>query len=413
MNPLNATWLNSEAIADTVMDWLRQPMTIAMVASLGAHGLLFLGLPAVTGKAKQPDTRTVGVVTLTPEEMAQLPKTTEIAQPPAKTLPLPHSPLTAALPQGMTSGPALPSLDFPESSPTGSTFYNVPLGSLNPPSEGLFSPTLRQLINNPYSSGSETPRSATSSATNSTKTQASAPRTILTPKVEFQTGEPETNPTPPQNSQTQQTNPVPQQTATPQPSPTSASPQQVASASQLQQPSPASTARPSPNSPSPVGSTNPVTPQMSPPPATPVGKTQPEVEKSYNPDDAVQDQAKSLSKMTKWAVALAKAQNVSDDSVNLKKIIAGDLLYPYGFQLSHLSPNPKTLLGVLIQADGKVSNPNDVWVLQGTGYSDLNNFVISELLKRTFKATGKKEVRTVEFGFTTDSSKVAPQQILY
>ncbi|MEB3292444.1 MAG: hypothetical protein VKJ24_04735, partial [Synechococcales bacterium] len=64
-------WQPSETLATAIVNFLRQPMTLAVLASTGAHGAFFLGLPLVTG-SNAPDLRTVNVVQLTPEEQAKL-----------------------------------------------------------------------------------------------------------------------------------------------------------------------------------------------------------------------------------------------------------------------------------------------------------------------------------------------------
>lgn len=55
--------------------FLRQPLALAVLASLGAHALLAIGLPMLSASGeKQPDARSVPVVELSPLEQARLPQ---------------------------------------------------------------------------------------------------------------------------------------------------------------------------------------------------------------------------------------------------------------------------------------------------------------------------------------------------
>ncbi|NJP08324.1 MAG: hypothetical protein HC866_01680 [Leptolyngbyaceae cyanobacterium RU_5_1] len=98
---------------------LRQPTSLAVIASLGVHGLLWFGLPLVSSsEQKPPDAeRTVQVVELSPLEQSRLPQS-----PLAQALtplpgPMPPKP-TDPLGMGDTSG-ATPSDATP--------YYNIPL----------------------------------------------------------------------------------------------------------------------------------------------------------------------------------------------------------------------------------------------------------------------------------------------
>ncbi len=109
----------------TVPDWLRQPPAIALLASLGVHGLLFALWPLLqsTPITEAVERRPVGVVTLTPAEVARLPATQSPlgsdpgapgALPPGGSLLPPPTMLPpASLPNLLTLPPLLPGLDLP------------------------------------------------------------------------------------------------------------------------------------------------------------------------------------------------------------------------------------------------------------------------------------------------------------
>lgn len=98
---------------------LREPFTIAILASLGFHGLLWFGLPLLSSSAaKQPEQRTLNVVELSPlEQQARLPQSPNLLQPiPTPTKPSPSNAPTGAVPMV----PVNPTLVDPE------TFYQIP-----------------------------------------------------------------------------------------------------------------------------------------------------------------------------------------------------------------------------------------------------------------------------------------------
>jgi hypothetical protein len=117
MSRMNAPWTNPEPLSDAIPEFLRSPMTIAVGASILAHGIFFLGLPVVVNSANKEDLRPVNVVQLTPQEQAQVPA---IALPSA-TLP-PSSTLTNPFPSVLTP-----------SSPLSPTTPGLSDGSLNSP----------------------------------------------------------------------------------------------------------------------------------------------------------------------------------------------------------------------------------------------------------------------------------------
>ncbi len=105
-------------------NWLRQPPAIALLASLGVHGLLFTLWPVLKGPTIIEDVRRdpVGVVSLTPAEIARLPATPSSVGPVApgslppagSLLPPPTLLPPASLPNLLTLPPvSLPGLDLP------------------------------------------------------------------------------------------------------------------------------------------------------------------------------------------------------------------------------------------------------------------------------------------------------------
>lgn len=66
-----------------VLKQLREPFAIAILASLGVHGLLWFGLPLLPSTANKPATqRTLSVVELSPlEQQARLPQSSALLQP--------------------------------------------------------------------------------------------------------------------------------------------------------------------------------------------------------------------------------------------------------------------------------------------------------------------------------------------
>jgi hypothetical protein len=99
MSRMNAAWSNSDQWMEAIPEIFKQPMTIAFGGAILAHGIFFLGLPAVVGKENPPDVQPVTVVELTPEERASTP------------MDLPTTPLPTTgtlLPGGLLPGGLLP-----------------------------------------------------------------------------------------------------------------------------------------------------------------------------------------------------------------------------------------------------------------------------------------------------------------
>ncbi len=109
---------------EKVLETLRQPRSIAVLASLGLHGLLWAALPnLLSDQVKEADNqKTVGIVELSPAERSQLPN-----QLPELATNLPPQTLPSRLPnpaRSTTKLPSTPGLD-------NSSLYNFP--PLTPP----------------------------------------------------------------------------------------------------------------------------------------------------------------------------------------------------------------------------------------------------------------------------------------
>lgn len=130
-----------EGALDGLPDSLRNPMALAVGASLVTHGVFFIGLPAFSGiqtKEEKPE-RIVNVIELSPQEQAQLPQSTMAGQFPMNTTsPLKTNPL-ASLPQF----PQVPLTDLGPSVPLfgGSS---VPSGISQPSIGGGYLEPIRQ-----------------------------------------------------------------------------------------------------------------------------------------------------------------------------------------------------------------------------------------------------------------------------
>ena len=92
MSRMNAPWANSEQFGDGLPEFLRSPMTLAMGASVLAHGIFFLGLPVVANQGEAQDIRPVNVVQLTPQDQTQVPAIALQPQQPSSFVPNPLSP---------------------------------------------------------------------------------------------------------------------------------------------------------------------------------------------------------------------------------------------------------------------------------------------------------------------------------
>ncbi len=136
MSRMNAPWANPEQFGDALPEFLRSPMTLAMGASILAHGIFFLGLPIVANPGDSQDIRPVNVVQLTPQDQAQVPAIAQQPQQPSSLIPNPLSPnglLTPPIP--VSPNPSLNSTPFDFSGlsggPTSQPSYSSPSNNYN------------------------------------------------------------------------------------------------------------------------------------------------------------------------------------------------------------------------------------------------------------------------------------------
>jgi hypothetical protein len=108
MSRMNASWSNPNHLSDALPEFLRSPMTVAIGASILAHGVFFLGLPVVANSPNKADLQPIKFdqTALTDREKADLPPS--MTQ--AVTSPLPSSilPSTGTLQDALKPNPALP-----------------------------------------------------------------------------------------------------------------------------------------------------------------------------------------------------------------------------------------------------------------------------------------------------------------
>jgi hypothetical protein len=195
--------LTSENLAKGV-EIMKRPAAIAIVASIGIHGLLGLSFPMISSSSSPKDKQTpVKLVDLTPSEQSKLP-------------------------QSPTSGIALP----PLSGPTFPTTTNSAAGNLFKlqPTQSPF-----------YNASSPTPASTLTTPNNSLFASSVRP-TIISPDYFLNGFQP---------SSGQAETPPPPTTPTPSPSPTT---------SPLPTPSPSPTTSPLPDPTTPPATPNPTTP---------------------------------------------------------------------------------------------------------------------------------------------------------
>ena len=130
MSRMNAPWANPEQFGDALPEFLRSPMTLAMGASILAHGVFFLGLPVVANHGDPQDIRPVNVVQLTPQDQAQVPAIALQPQQPSSLIPNPLSPNGS--PNGLFT-PPIPVSPNPSSNSTPFDFPGFSGGSTSQP----------------------------------------------------------------------------------------------------------------------------------------------------------------------------------------------------------------------------------------------------------------------------------------
>ncbi|MGC8710815.1 MAG: energy transducer TonB [Leptodesmis sp.] len=116
--------------------FLRQPLALAVLASLGAHALLAVTLPMWSASGeKQPDTKSVSVVELSPLEQARLPQL-DLSKP---LSPLPKTTGKSRKTESPDALGTIGNLDVPANSPPSDAtpLYSIPLTPPAIPFSGL------------------------------------------------------------------------------------------------------------------------------------------------------------------------------------------------------------------------------------------------------------------------------------
>ncbi|OUC14856.1 MAG: hypothetical protein B0A82_11110 [Alkalinema sp. CACIAM 70d] len=382
-----------------VTEVAKQPMTIAMVASIGAHGLFLLGLPALTASQPKDNTRTVGVVALTPEEMAQLPSTNStmvmpsgnplspLQQQPGSTFSFPQTNNNSTLPDnllgsasGTTSDPnsiySLPNLGM---SSGGMDFSNA-----FPPSR---------------SSGSSTPDRDRPSVTDN------QPKNIQQPEVQI--SHDDTSQADQSQNDSQKTPP----NTPPSPLPSANPTQQQIAANQTPNNNPPAGANPS--GPTPLPPDGPTVPPKLSSAAEELVKKQQEYQRiaaSYKADGA-KDKQGELTQAGGLFFSTLKPEVIAryvEANGNQFPTIAAPIVdrhnealtypFPATYKLPNFQFDQPVKISGLVGVDGKL-DPETLYVLKGTGYNDLDAIAIAEMKKKQFPATGQLTYRIVEFYF--------------
>ncbi|MBD2328106.1 hypothetical protein [Alkalinema sp. FACHB-956] len=399
MTHLNSPWLNSEHMVTLVTEVAKQPMTIAMVASIGAHGLFLLGLPAITASQPKDNTRTVGVVALTPEEMAQLPSTNS----------------TMMMPQGNPLSPLPPtgnSFSFPQQPNTTPPQPDNLLGSTG--GIGTDPNSIYSLPNLGISSGGMDfsnafpPRSSSNSVSDRDRPSATDNQPKNIQQSEVQISHDDASQEDKSQNDSQKTPPN-----TP-PSPlTSANPtQQQIAANQTPNNNPPAGANPSGPTPLPPDG-GPTVPARMSSATEELLKKQQEYQRiaaSYKADGA-KDKQGELTRAGGLFLSTLKPEvltkYVEANGGTFPKIAEPTferhntpLIYPFPatYKLPNFQFDQPVKVSGLVGADGKL-DPETLYVLKGTGYDDLDAIAIEEMKTKQFPATGQLTYRIVEFYF--------------
>lgn len=394
MTHLNSPWLNSEHMVTLVTEVAKQPMTIAMVASIGAHGLFLLGLPAITASQPKDNTRTVGVVALTPEEMAQLPSTNS----------------TMMMPQGNPLSPLPPtgnSFSFPQQPNTTTPQPDNLLGSTG--GIGTDPNSIYSLPNLGISSGGMDfsnafpPRSSSNSTpdrANQSTPPDNQPRNIQPGETQVsyeEDSQADSQNKPPENAKNTPPSPLP-----------SASPseQQIA----INQ---TGNNQPGNNPPggTPLPPSGPTVPARMSSATEELLKKQQEYQRiaaSYKADGA-KDKQGELTRAGGLFLSTLKPEvltkYVEANGGTFPKIAEPTferhntpLIYPFTYKLPNFQFDQPVKISGVVGADGKL-DPETLYIVKGTGYDDLNAIPIEAMKTKQFPATGQLTYRIVEFYF--------------
>jgi hypothetical protein len=367
MSRMNEPWANSEPFGDAMPEFLRSPMTVAIGASVLAHGLFFLGLPIVADHANKEDLRPVNVVQLTPQEQAQvsaiasppaissstLPPTSTLTQPFSNILPStvvpPNatlSPTTPGLSDGSLNAPKYdpdPSFSAPIwSNPYADIFKSInrsPSETTKPEKIGLKKDAVDKKDTPDKKDAKQTPDAAAS------ENQKPSPLPPISPTLptDGKTGTPvATNSQPPQQASQQTSQQASQQTPTPQPTRLASATSQMQERQRLY---------------------------------------------TYNPEKNSLSQIQTIA--TNWITSTnPKAKGVYDR--DKKFPIQQVLLLEYPKLMPVLQNHEDALVAIAVNNDGKLYSEPEFF--KRTGYGILDVMVLDAIKKMTLAGTGKDEV---------------------
>ncbi|MGI0492077.1 hypothetical protein ACN4EG_09710 [Alkalinema pantanalense CENA528] len=402
MTHLNSPWLNSEHMVTLVTEVAKRPMTIAMVASIGAHGLFLLGLPSITASQPTDNTRTVGVVALTPEELAQLPSTSSTMVMPSGN---PLSPLQQ--PGSTFSFPPSNNSTLPDNllgSASGTTSDPNSIYSL--PNLGISNGGMD--FSNAFPSGRSN-NGASSDRPGQSPSTDNQPRNIQQPESEISYDDKSQDDKSQDNSQnkSQETQP----NTPPSPLPSANPTQQQIAANQTPGNNQPTGANPSGQTPLPPD--GPTVPAKLSSAAEELAKKQQEYQRiaaSYKADGA-KDKQTELTRAGGLFFSTLKpevmARYIEANNKQFPTIAAPvvdrhneTLIYPFPatYKLPNFQFDQPVKISGLVGADGKL-DPETLYVLKGTGYDDLDAIAIEAMKKKQFPATGQLAYRIVEFYF--------------
>ncbi|HEY9641833.1 MAG TPA: energy transducer TonB [Coleofasciculaceae cyanobacterium] len=353
--------LQMKALPPTLQQFLQNPSTVAAIASLGAHALLFGLLPLLPNSvlsAKEPDIkRSVGVVELTPAEQSRLP---EISTAPLELPPIAQQPLPAS-----------------RSLPSSGNYSLNPLPSIVPPAPGPFFPDSSTNLNDDLA--------------NILRQYSAAPpprQPVLS-----------TPPAPPKPAQTPDPKPA-NDRVNPQPGLTTDNQAINPSSTPSQQPAPSPQAA---NSQTPprrslndeiLARRNQIAQQLAllAPDAT-------------GTDTTGSGENSPLSRYNKWLIAAVEWLGEDyDGKTKAEQVEINDVPYPTAACLRELSGD--AVVGVVVDGQGKVvADPVQPEILKGSGVVLFNQKALEAAASHQYQATGKKKAYRVLIKFDYSKEK--------
>ncbi|MBD2089021.1 TonB family protein [Microcoleus sp. FACHB-1515] len=370
---------------------LRDPTAIAVLASIGVHGLLWAIFPYLPLAARQPTEaeiqREVGLVELSPEELARVPQFDTQA-----SLPIPAAPLPPAdagrLPQQFSVTPL----------PT------PPAGSLFPPSSLYVPPSLGRL-----------PQVFTP---NRPRVRSTTPTTRQTPRA---TPTPTPTPTP-------TATPTPTPTPTPLPPPTPGETVSEGGTSidnvppLAESPTPSPTATPSPNAGTNNGSgTNSESPPESPASPTPDRPSQEEIARRRAQEQEARRVARLLTPYPAGSRPTSQGDAnrafgdwfyVGNEGRTLEDLRRAEISVRYPAEACPIRATATVIYGVDVNADDRIVG--DPQLLSSSRYPVFDEAALAAVRRYNFDNTTSEEQPfqvTVTFPFSAEAcAAAAPEE---